>query len=641
MKTKPANKLKSIFVTGTFIAFSLFIGLIAVNTFLGTPETRQNFVAFEPVISESDAQTAGTCASWTAVNLNGCTSTGYNTKPRANSCVTTNRTVSLNLKQTGASSFAWTEAPASVLCDQYYKTKPYSQWKASSYTTTSKITIPSTATGDKKICVKFNNVANACGALIEYSALGSPASLGITAWATNNQGASLGKTKGGTSIPPDRNNQSLGLGAANFEPYDKTSTFLSLGFGGSAVYSFGKVVQNVTGHDLVIYEATLGNRTAEPRDIETAQIQVSQDRSNWKVVGTASSTSHEGGPGIKKIDIASTGWPWIGYVKITDKSSATNATYNAADAFDIDALGVVKLGTQVTPTSGPIAYSTNMACTPTQKHVSANMLNFGTWNIGEGDRGDWGQGTDQEDTNLRERNKAISNLNKVPTIIAKFKERQLDIMFLQEVYAWTSELNPTDPASRTSIPDMFRQAFPREKLYFYTSPSGTSGTMITISRYPILETGAKAISGGRYISYALIDTPYGKIRGFNTHVQRSNHTICVNVAEILPYINSMVKSGESLMLSGDMNAHLDNGYFWAWKDSADGRTDRRCNATPSVNEVFNTSCINPSLCIHNVNWIDFMIVGRNGPAKTHEVCKLTPYGLHDAHELYVSTVKMK
>lgn len=292
------------------------------------------------------------CSSWTSVNVNGCISTGWATVTNTSSaaktvqCVSTNRNITLNLNHPGATSYVWAEVAPTVDCAQHYSSSPSSYITASIQS--SQVTLPSTTNGQKKICVKFNNSTNACGGLVEYSQAINPGALGVTAWATTSQGAQQGTTKSGVAFAPNRSSQSFAHGAPNFEPYDTlNNTMFALGFGGNGVYSFAKVVENVSGHDLVIFEASRDDRSVEGEEI--AEIQVSQDRSVWKTVGTASSRSNDGAIGAKKIDIASTGWTWIGYIKLIDKSNKNSFNYGIADGFDIDAIGAVKLGASNVP----------------------------------------------------------------------------------------------------------------------------------------------------------------------------------------------------------------------------------------------------------------------------------------------------
>lgn len=211
-------------------------------------------------------------------------------------------------------------------------------------------------------------VADQNGLIPSQKSSDASSSLGITAWASRVEpGTKVGTNPYGQAYQPTANraNPAFGIGPANFEPSESTNnTFYSLGYGGEVVYSFSKRVKNADGFDITIHEATIGDRKALSED--RAEIEVSQNGSTWKKIGNASSRSNDGGEGISKLNISSTGWSWIKYVKIRDTSNRSlGKSYD--DGFDIDAIGAVK-----TESGGGGNDNNNPVATNTPKPIATN-----------------------------------------------------------------------------------------------------------------------------------------------------------------------------------------------------------------------------------------------------------------------------
>lgn len=136
--------------------------------------------------------------------------------------------------------------------------------------------------------------------------------------------ASQGKRKNGTSVLSARSNPDIVKGGAD-------GVFFSLGFGGSLIGEFAAPIENGPGADLILAEITNG-RASYPEEL--AQVEVSQNGSDWVALGLASS-KHSGG--ISSFDLASIGMPWIRFVKITDLSVAANFP-NDGDGYDLDSV---------------------------------------------------------------------------------------------------------------------------------------------------------------------------------------------------------------------------------------------------------------------------------------------------------------
>lgn len=165
----------------------------------------------------------------------------------------------------------------------------------------------------------------------------------LGAWVTQAVSNTKGTDQSGKVYTPAaaRANPAFAFSKADFEPSDNvTNKFYSLGYGGEVIYKFSKPVLNVPGFDIVVFEATQGQRS-EPIAEDTARIEVSQDGQTWKSLGTASSRSADGGEGYKKFDLASTGFSSISYVKVKDTSDRSKGK-SWDDGFDIDAIGAVR-----------------------------------------------------------------------------------------------------------------------------------------------------------------------------------------------------------------------------------------------------------------------------------------------------------
>lgn len=121
---------------------------------------------------------------------------------------------------------------------------------------------------------------------------------------------------------PSRMDTSKMLGAPD-------SMFFSLGKGGSTVLSFAHYVINVPGNDLSFHEITNGRDTYPE---EKADIEVSQDGSTWKPIGTVSGLAANGDAFL---DFDSTGYGWIKYLKISDATDFSLHSSNA-DGYDVD-----------------------------------------------------------------------------------------------------------------------------------------------------------------------------------------------------------------------------------------------------------------------------------------------------------------
>ncbi|MDQ5981347.1 MAG: hypothetical protein QG570_94 [Patescibacteria group bacterium] len=271
-------------------------------------------------------------------------------------------------------------------------------------------------------------------------------------------------------------------------------------------------------------------------------------------------------------------------------------------------------------TSGT-AKSTTLACTgATQPNVS-KMLNVGTWNIG-------GLGGGAANDALLD--------SKAVVVGKKFKELGLDVLIVQEVHKHRQSTTYGDPATKSNFSQLV-QAQMSEKLYFYAQfQDGSEHSLVTISKFPIIDSGFKEIPGKRKITYALVDSPAGKLKVFNTHLQRQEDYMCPGMDISVDYIKSKLVAEDRYIVGGDFNAQYDsNGGFFEYA----GAGKRYCTYDQSFVQIFATKCTS-TLCDYSPNSIDFILGGTASKPAVYQYCRKEAYGLLDAHEIYLSTVTL-
>lgn len=142
-----------------------------------------------------------------------------------------------------------------------------------------------------------------------------------TAFFDHVQGTSLS----GGAVAPNRTNPAEALGAP--ERTDQL-VFISLGYGGSAKYTFGGAVLNGPGPDLEIVETTFGNNDCSSYP-EYADIYVGQEGSGLVFAKTVCRNDN-----FVDIDDASTGFEYIDVVWVVNNNDLTNTP----DGFDLDGI---------------------------------------------------------------------------------------------------------------------------------------------------------------------------------------------------------------------------------------------------------------------------------------------------------------
>jgi len=373
---------------------------------------------------------------------------------------------------------------------------------------------------------------------------------GVTAWATKVEGGTkVGTNQQGGIYKPaaGRANPAYGTGVSNFEPENPSDPnvangkFVSMGYGGELVYSFGKVVNNVSGFDLTIHEATIGDRALSTEDV--VMVEVSKDRSDWRKLGNASSRSNDGGQGIKKFDLASVGLDWIGYIKLRDISNRSlGKSYD--DGFDLDAIGAVKLGTLSTPAPNSLgaapagANSTKTSCSMGSK--TANQLNLVTYNVGD-DSDVWKGGLAHDPERVARMAKLLMT------------DRNAEIIALHEIKHRVGD-KQTMPPELAHV----KTYFPAYSLFTRPHNESNDYSNVILSKYPFVSGSEKEhiMTGGSAVRKNLsviINTPRGKVRVFAIHTRYGEQN--PQTKQIAAWVKSVTTAepGIPFVVMGDFN----------------------------------------------------------------------------------------
>jgi hypothetical protein len=163
------------------------------------------------------------------------------------------------------------------------------------------------------------------------------------AWAYEVEDENQGLRGNGTAVLEARSDSEDAL-------EENDGDFFSLGEAGSLTIKFENYVENGVGHDLEFFEITNGNYPEE-----TASVEVSQDGITWKNVGTVTNK------GTSTVDIDSTGWASIQYVRVTDTTDFSLHD-GAADGYDIDAIYAVNALCEQPEDPTPLDLSTVTMC---------------------------------------------------------------------------------------------------------------------------------------------------------------------------------------------------------------------------------------------------------------------------------------
>lgn len=154
-------------------------------------------------------------------------------------------------------------------------------------------------------------------------------------WADSVIESSQGTNKDGSAVLASRSDPATTVGAAEstgvpMDPVAATSTFFSLGFGGSITLGFTNSIINGPGNDLQVYEVTTGTYIDEK-----VKVEASPDGTAWTTV--AAVVNRDGGVDLGSLKCAQ-------YVRLTDVTNP--ADFEAtADGYDVDAIKALHTST--------------------------------------------------------------------------------------------------------------------------------------------------------------------------------------------------------------------------------------------------------------------------------------------------------
>lgn len=140
----------------------------------------------------------------------------------------------------------------------------------------------------------------------------------------------------GTSMENYRKDTDNALGAPQLDPSNNSNKdFLSLGIGGEAIFSFGKLFSG----QVTLWETTWGNYTKQSGYDEKVQVLVgnSLDGNNWLDIGTIQNIADNAYKNSLGATLNINNNNTYKYVKLIDKSQ--NLT--GRDGFDVNAIAVM------------------------------------------------------------------------------------------------------------------------------------------------------------------------------------------------------------------------------------------------------------------------------------------------------------
>lgn len=245
----------------------------------------------------------------------------------------------------------------------------------------------------------------------------------------------------------------------------------------------------------------------------------------------------------------------------------------------------------------PPPISTKYSCTDQPKSAEKNLLNIASYNVGVGD-----------------------DYKKAAAIAEAFQKYDIDVLSLQELYKYWEKTRDVV----VDIPVEFAKRFPGQQFYFYSSLQGSGHSLMIVSKFPILEKSEVEIRGGRKVLQTLLDTPFGKIRIYVTHLQRKDESQCKGLIGALDFINA-TKTADPSLIMGDYN--LMYGEMFAPQKRCGGRPEQELQAG-----CYGTPC-------ELGGQIDFIFSVKPSEQIIEQHCYKKSL-LKDSHNILLSTVKM-
>lgn len=173
-------------------------------------------------------------------------------------------------------------------------------------------------------------------------------------WATTVENFAQGLKKNGAAVDAERSNPLLALGQAQNAD---AINFVSLGFGGEIVLSFGTPFA----HEALLVETTYGSASTYPEAAELyVGVGASWNAATWYSVGIIQNTADNVPISLAAV-MADSGHSAFDFVKIADRTNP--AHHNASgDGFDLDGIGVIPV-----PAPGAAALAIAAAVIPARR----------------------------------------------------------------------------------------------------------------------------------------------------------------------------------------------------------------------------------------------------------------------------------
>lgn len=142
-----------------------------------------------------------------------------------------------------------------------------------------------------------------------------------------------GLKNNGTAVDAERSDPDNAL---DFETGMDVNNFFSLGFGGYITLGFNYPIINGPGDDIRVIEDTWGGNFP----LEKANVYVSQDGEEWKLLGEADNTDLDVIHTFSFFDLDAIEWDWAQFVKVVDTTDP-NIHNGNADAYDVNAVEAI------------------------------------------------------------------------------------------------------------------------------------------------------------------------------------------------------------------------------------------------------------------------------------------------------------
>lgn len=156
---------------------------------------------------------------------------------------------------------------------------------------------------------------------------------------------------------------------------------------------------------------------------------------------------------------------------------------------------------------------------------------------------------------------------------------------------------------------------------------------MTVSVFPMSEMSYVDIAGGRSISHALLDTDFGRLRFYVTHLQRKEDAQCEGLKNAIAYIKQTNTTNDPYLVVGDYNLEMVEIFPPPVNQRSSNPSKLYCDSEAAI--LWPQTCKGTPCYMGGIDFIFSPIA--KGPA-VEEICALPLY-LYDSHEFYISTVE--